>query len=311
MKKFMPIAQKNDSRGAKRSTSRPAARPGAEIFDAVGQRIGELEVLRRAGFLHVIAGDRDGIVFRHLLRGIGEDVGDDPHRGRRRIDVGVAHHELFQNVVLNGARQFLRRHALFLGGGDEQRQDRQHRAVHGHRHAHLVERDPREQRAHVVDRIDRDAGHADIAGDARMVAVVAAMGREIERDREAFLPGREVAAVERVGIFRRREAGILPDSPGLVDIHRGVGAAQIGRDAGPGLQEIDAFEVAFRIAWLDQDALGREPGFGAAGGSHAGSLLKGNIRKVRYAAHGVHHNTGDPRGSLPLIMVRMLVVDDP
>ncbi|MEY9231964.1 hypothetical protein ABIF78_004287 [Bradyrhizobium japonicum] len=27
MKKFMPIAQKNDSRGAKRSTSRPAARP--------------------------------------------------------------------------------------------------------------------------------------------------------------------------------------------------------------------------------------------------------------------------------------------
>ena len=27
MKKFMPIAQKNDSRGAKRSTSRPAASP--------------------------------------------------------------------------------------------------------------------------------------------------------------------------------------------------------------------------------------------------------------------------------------------
>ena len=126
---------------------------GAEIFDAVGQRIGELEVLRRAGFLHVIAGNRDRIVFRHFLRGVGKNVGDDPHRGRRRIDVGVAHHELFQNVVLNGAREFFRRHALFLGGGDEQRQDRQHRAVHGHRHAHLVERDAREQRAHVVDRI--------------------------------------------------------------------------------------------------------------------------------------------------------------
>ena len=78
-------------------------KPGAQIFDAVGQRIGEFEVLRRAGFLHVIAGDRDRIVFRHLLRGVGKDVGDDPHRGRRRIDVGVAHHELFQNVVLNGA----------------------------------------------------------------------------------------------------------------------------------------------------------------------------------------------------------------
>ncbi|MFK4537495.1 hypothetical protein ABIA00_005678 [Bradyrhizobium ottawaense] len=76
---------------------------GAQIFDAVGERIGELEVLRRAGLLHVIAGDRDRIVFRHLLRGVGEDVRDDPHRGRGRVDVGVAHHELFQNVVLNGA----------------------------------------------------------------------------------------------------------------------------------------------------------------------------------------------------------------
>ena len=238
---------------------------GAEIFDAVGQRIGELEVLRRAGFLHVIAGDRDRIVFRHLLRGVGKDVGDDPHRGRRRIDVGVAHHELFQNVVLNGAREFFRRHALFLGGRDEQRQDRQHRAVHGHRHAHLVERDAGEQRAHVVDRIDRDAGHADVAGDARMIAVVAAMGGEIERDREALLPGGEVAAIERVGIFRRGEPGILPDGPGLVDIHGRVGAAQIGRDAGPGLEEVDAFEIGFAVAGLYQDALGRQPRLGAAG----------------------------------------------
>ena len=87
---------------------------GAEVFDAVGERIGELEVLRRAGLLHVIAGDRDRIEFRHVLRGVGEDVRDDPHRGRGRIDVGVAHHELFQNVVLNGAGELLRRHALFL-----------------------------------------------------------------------------------------------------------------------------------------------------------------------------------------------------
>ena len=113
-----------------------------------------------------------------------------------------------------------------LGGRDEQREDRQHRAVHGHRHAHLVERNAGKQRAHVVDGIDRDAGHADVAGDARMIAVIAAMGGEIEGDREALLPGREVAAVEGVGILRRGEAGILPDGPGLVDIHGRVGAAQ-------------------------------------------------------------------------------------
>ena len=172
--------------------------------------------------------------------GVGEDVGDDPHRRRGRIDVGVAHHELFEDVVLDRAGELLRRHALLLGGDDVERQHRQHRAVHGHRHAHLVERDAGEQRAHVVDRIDRDARHADVAGDARMVAVVAAMGGEIEGDREALLPGGEIAAVEGVGIFRRGEAGILPDGPGLRDVHGRVGAAQIGRDAGIGVEEVEA-----------------------------------------------------------------------
>ena len=112
------------------------------------------------------------------------------------------------------------------------------------------------------------------------------MGREIERDRKAFLSGREIAAVERVGIFRRGEPRILPDGPGLVDVHRGVGAAQIRRDARPGLKEIDAFEIGFAVAGLYEDAFGREPGLGAAlGRLGTGSLFKCDIRKVRYAAH--------------------------
>jgi hypothetical protein len=47
---------------------------------------------------------------------------------------------------------------------------------------------PAEQDAHVADRVDRDARHADVAGDARMVAVVAAVRGEVERDTEAFSP---------------------------------------------------------------------------------------------------------------------------
>ena len=58
---------------------------GADIFDAVGERVGELEVLRRAGLLHVIAGDRDRVELRHVRRGVGEDVGDDA-QARRRAD---------------------------------------------------------------------------------------------------------------------------------------------------------------------------------------------------------------------------------
>ena len=64
----------------------------------------------------------------------------------------------------------LGRHALLLARHDEERQHRQHGAVHRHGHAHLIERNAVEQRAHVVDEVDGDARHADIAGDARMIA---------------------------------------------------------------------------------------------------------------------------------------------
>ncbi len=75
----------------------------AHVLDAVGQRVGEFQVRRRAGLLHVIAGDGDGVELRHLRARVGEDVGDDAHRRIGRIDVGVAHHELFEDVVLDGA----------------------------------------------------------------------------------------------------------------------------------------------------------------------------------------------------------------
>ena len=103
MKKFMPIAQKKESRGANASMSRPAGAARAHVLDAVGQRVAELEVGRRARLLHVIAGDRDRVELRHVLGGVGEDVRHDAHRGLGRIDVGVAHHELFEDVVLDGA----------------------------------------------------------------------------------------------------------------------------------------------------------------------------------------------------------------
>ena len=135
MKKFMPIAQKKDSRGAKASTSRPASMPGAQVLHPVGEGVGQLQVGRRPGLLDVVAGDGDGVVARHLLRGVGEDVGDDPHRGLRRIDVGVADHELLEDVVLDGPGQLLGRHALLLGGHDVEREHGQHGAVHRHRHA--------------------------------------------------------------------------------------------------------------------------------------------------------------------------------
>ncbi len=120
-----------------------------------------------------------------------------------------------------------------------------------------------------------------------MIAVIAAVGGEIERHRKTLLAGGKVTAIERVGIFSGGESGILPDGPGLVDIHGRIGAAQIGRDAWPGIEEVDAVEIGLAIAGLYEDALGREPRLDAAGGLGRGGFFKGDISKVRYAAHGL------------------------
>ena len=222
----MPIAQKKDSRGANWSMVEAALQAGADVLDAVGERVGELEVGGRSGLLHVVAGDRDRVEPRHPLAGEREDVGDDPHRRRRRVDVGVADHELLEDVVLDGPRELLRLHPLLLARGDVEREHREHRAVHRHRDAHLVERDAVEERPGVVDRVDRHAGHADVAPHPRVVGVVAAVGGQVERDAEALLAGRQVAAVERVGLLGGGEAGVLPDRPRLGGVHRRVGTAQ-------------------------------------------------------------------------------------
>ena len=265
----------------------PRLDAGAYIFDAVGERIGELEVLRRAGFLHVIAGHRNRIELWHLRGGVGEDVGDDANARAGRIDISVAHHEFFEDVVLDRARQFGVRHALFLGRDDVKREHRQHRAVHGHRHAHLVERNAGEQRAHVVDRVDGHARHADVAGHARMVAVVAAMGGEIEGDGEALLPGGEIAPVEGVAVLCRREAGILPDGPGLRRVHRRIRPAQIGRLAGIGVEEIETLEVVFAVDRLYGDRFRRHPRRGrtvAGGNRRIGEVDAGEIRDLSHLA---------------------------
>jgi hypothetical protein len=47
MKKFIPMAQKKLSRGANASMSDPAVQAGADVFDAVGQGVRELQVGRR------------------------------------------------------------------------------------------------------------------------------------------------------------------------------------------------------------------------------------------------------------------------
>jgi hypothetical protein len=89
-----------------------------------------------------------------------------------------------------------------------------------------------------------------------VVAVVAAVGGQVEGDRQALLARSEVAPVEGVRLLGGREAGVLPDRPRLVDVHRRVGAAQKRRRARDRVEEVQALEVGLGVERLDLYLLG-------------------------------------------------------
>ena len=68
-----------------------------------------------------------------MRAGVGDDVRHNTHRRLRRINIGVADHELFKNVVLNRAVELLLSNALLLTCNNEESEDGNDRAVHRHR----------------------------------------------------------------------------------------------------------------------------------------------------------------------------------
>ena len=207
-----------------------------------------------------------------LLRRPGEDVGDNPHRGFGRIDVGVANHELLQNVVLNGSGQLGVRHALFFRRNDIQGQDRQHRPVHRHRHRHLVQRDPVEQGPHVIDAVDGHARHADVALHPRVVGVIAPMRGQIEGDGQPLLPRRQIAAIEGVGFLGGREARVLPDRPRIARIHGRIRPAHERREPRQAVKLIQPVQRLRTIGGFDRQTLWRP----ATGRARAPARLRRN-----------------------------------
>ena len=145
--------------------------------------------------------------------------------GIGRVDVVAARHVLLQHVVLDRAAQLLGGDALFLADQlVEQQQDRR-RGVDRHRGRDAVERDLVEADPHVLDRVDRDAGAADLALAERVVGVAAELGRQVEGHRE---PGRAVldqVAVALVGVLGGGEAGVLAHRPEPVAVHPVVDTA--------------------------------------------------------------------------------------
>ena len=146
--------------------------------------------------------------------------------------------------------------ALFLTRHNEKRKDGDDRAVHRHRYRHLIKRDAVEQYFHILDRIDSHASLANIANNARMVAVIAPVRGKVEGDRQAFLTSGEVAAVKGVGFLSGRKTRILTDRPWAARIHRRAHTACKRRKAG----KAGIARVFGGIQRLYSDALRRVPG---------------------------------------------------
>ena len=228
---------------------------GANIFKTVGNGISQLDVCSGAGFLHVVAGNGDGVELRHQLRRVSEDVADDTHRECRRIYIGIAHHELLEDVVLDSARHLLELGALFQSCHDIERHDGKHGSVHCHGHRHLVERYAVEKDFHVLHRADRHTGFTHIAHNTCVVGVVTAVRGEVERHRQPLLSAGKVSAVERVTLLCRREAGVLTDSPRAERVHHAVRTAQERRQTSRVVEVFHSLKVFLRVNRLHLNVL--------------------------------------------------------
>ncbi len=176
---------------------------GFHVLEAVGQSVSQLNFLRGTRLLHVVPADADGIESGHVLGRVGKNVTDDTHRRRRRIDERVPHHEFLENVVLNGAGQLIPAHPLFLSRHYVECQNGQHRPIHGHADAHLVQWDTLEEPLHVLDAVDGHTCFAHVSLNAGVVAVVTPVGGQIKCHTQSLLSCRQISAVKGVAFLCR------------------------------------------------------------------------------------------------------------
>ncbi len=163
--------------------------------------------------------------FGQLGRAELEDVGDETHRCAGRIDVGAAGDVLLEDVVLGGPGDRRARDALRLGRRDVEGEKDRSRRVDGHRRRDLAERQAVEQDRHVGEARDRHADPADLSLGVGRVRVVAHLGREVERHREARLALLEQIAEPAVRLLGSREARVLTHRPEATPVHRRLDAA--------------------------------------------------------------------------------------
>ena len=152
----------------------------AHIFAPICNGIGQFLHQIRTGLLHVITADRNGVELRHITGGKFDNIGHNTHGGLRWVNISIAHHEFFENVILDCAREGRAADALLFTGHDEGGQNRDHRAVHRHGDRNLIQRDAIKEGFHILYTVNRHPSFTNIADNARMIAVIAPMRGQIE-----------------------------------------------------------------------------------------------------------------------------------
>ena len=120
----------------------------------------------------MVTTDTNAVELGHVVTCVGEDRLDNAHGGRGRVNVRIAHHVLFQNVILNGSGQLGLLHTLLLRSDDEECKYRQHCSIHRHRDRYFVKWDAAEQCLHIFHCRDWHASHAHIAHHTGVVGIV-------------------------------------------------------------------------------------------------------------------------------------------
>ena len=168
------------------------------IFQTICNRISNFLYGTCPGFMHVIATDADAIEFGHMLASKFNDICNDAHRWIGRINECIAHHEFFQNIILNRSGKCVHCYALFLSGNDEHCENGNHSTIHGHGDRHCFKRYSIKKRFHVFHRINRYARFTNIPNDARMIRIISTMRGKIKCDGQTFLTCRKIPFIKSI-----------------------------------------------------------------------------------------------------------------
>ncbi len=232
LQKVVVAVEEEGKTGREGINVQPTLQGPADVLHPVGQSEGQFLRCRRAGLADVVAGDGDGVPPGQVLAAELDGVGDQPHGGLGREDVFLLSDVLLEDVVLDGAAEFVHRHALLLGGGDVHGPGDRRRGIDGHRGGHFAQGDAVEENLHVTQRGDGDAALAKLPLRLRRVGVVAVERRQVEGDGEARLALFQQVLEAGVGLLSGAETSEHAHRPQPAPVHRGMNTPGEGVLAG-------------------------------------------------------------------------------